>query len=217
MTGIPNTLDPAVRNLLVDAAAWHALEMLFQCPSPEWKRRLGDLRLEVSEPDLANAMDWAVEEASEGIFHWILGPGGPAPAREVSYRDMVQLGYLMSELTTYYDAFDFQPVTKEAPDHISVEAGFMGFLRLKEAYALACGDEERASIARQAAEHFLREHISYIAEPLSAALDHSGERYLEQAGRALLRRAGVREKQIFEILDQETVDPEDSLFDCGPS
>lgn len=214
MTGAA-TLDPAVRALLLEAAEWHALEMLFQCPSPQWRQRLADLSREIADPDVAKAMELAVEQASEGKFHSILGPGGPAPAREVSYREIIQLGYLMSELSTYYDAFEFRPATSEVTDHVSVEAGFMGFLRLKEACALAGADKERAAIAREAAERFLKEHLSYIAEPLSAILDHSGESYLELAGQALFRRAGPREKQIFEILDQEQAEGEDSIFDCG--
>jgi nitrate reductase assembly molybdenum cofactor insertion protein NarJ len=214
MTGTA-MLDPGVRNLLLQAAEWHALEMLFQCPSPEWKHHLADLRREIAGTDVAKAMELAIDEASEGTFHSILGPGGPAPAREVSYREIIQLGYLMSELTTYYDAFAFRPATSEVTDHVSVEAGFMGFLRLKEAFALVSGDQERASIAREAAERFRKEHLSYIAEPLSAILDNSGEPYLEVAGRALLSRTGPREKQIFEILDQEQAAGEDSIFDCG--
>jgi nitrate reductase assembly molybdenum cofactor insertion protein NarJ len=216
MTGAA-TLDPGVRDLLLQAAEWRALEMLFQCPSPEWKQQLADLRQDITASDVGKAMELAIAEASEGTFHSILGPGGPAPAREVSYREIIQLGYLMSELTTYYDAFQFRPATSEVTDHVSVEAGFMGFLRLKEAYALADGDEERASIAREAAERFRKEHLSYIAEPLSAILDHSEEPYLVLAGQALFRRAGPREKQIFEILDQETAAEEESIFDCGTS
>lgn len=211
------TLDPRAQSLLMEAAEWHALELLFQCPSAEWKQKLADLRREISARDVASAMELAIEGATEGAYHSILGPGGPAPAREVSYREIIQLGYLMSELTTYYDAFEFRPATSEVTDHVSVEAGFMGFLRLKEAYALAEGDQERASIAREAAERFCKEHLSYIAEPLSAILDHSGEPYLELAGQALLRRAGPREKQIFEILDQENAEMEDGIFDCGTS
>lgn len=210
-------LDPQVQSLLMEAAEWHALELLFQCPSAEWKQKLADLRHELAVPDVVKAMGLAIEEANEGAYHSILGPGGPAPAREVSYREIIQLGYLMSELTTYYDAFEFRPATSEVADHVSVEAGFIGFLRLKEAYARADGDEERVSIAREAAERFCKEHLSYIAEPLSAILNHSGEPYLELAGRALLRRAGPREKQIFEILDQETAEMEGSTFDCGTS
>ena len=216
MTNV-TTLDPTVQNLLSQAAEWHALGMLFQCPTREWKRQLADLRREIADPDVAKALALAVQDASEGTFHSILGPGGPAPAREVSYRDMIQLGYLMSELNTYYDAFEFRPTTREAPDHISVEAGFLGFLLLKEAYAFVAGDDARAAIAREAADHFRREHLSYIAEPISAALEFSGEPYLQLAGRALLRRTGPREKQIFEVLDQETAGLDDGIFECGPS
>lgn len=209
------TLDPLVQNLLREAAEWHAFELLFQCPSAEWKRKLANLRREITAPDIAKAMELAIEGATEGAYHSILGPGGPAPAREVSYREMIQLGYLMSELSTYYDAFEFRPATNEVADHVSVEAGFAGFLRFKEAYAWASGDKERAEIARDAMERFRKEHLSYIAEPLSAILDRSGEPYLEVAGQALFHRSGPREKQIFDILDQETGGMEDSIFDCG--
>ena len=94
------SLDPDVQSLLFEAAEWRALEVLFQCPSPEWKRQLVELRPEISAQDITKAMDAAIEEASEGTFHSILGPGGPAPAREASYREIIQLGYLISELTT---------------------------------------------------------------------------------------------------------------------
>ena len=211
------TLNPAMQSLLTEAAEWRLLELLFQCPGSEWKQQVAALDREVHDPDLGKAAEDAVAEATEGAFHSILGPGGPAPAREVSYRDNIQLGYLMSELAAYYSAFAYQPATSEAPDHVSVEAGFLGYLRLKEAYALGSGNDEQAGIAREAAGHFLREHLSYIAEPLSAALDYSGEPYLELAGKALLRRTGPRERQIFEILDQETEELEDGTFDCGTS
>ena len=102
----------------------------------------------------------------------------------------IQLGYLLSELTAFYDAFAYQPVTRESPDHVSVEAGFVGYLRLKEAYAVTRGDEEQASVTADAAATFLREHLSALAEPLAATLDASGVAYLAEAARALATRVG---------------------------
>jgi nitrate reductase assembly molybdenum cofactor insertion protein NarJ len=211
------TLDPAVRSLLSEAAEWRLLGMLFECPCAEWKEQVAALARDVADPELRQAAGLAVAEAAEGVFHSLLGPGGPAPPREITYRDTLQPGYLLSELTAYYQAFAYTPSAVEAPDHVSVEAGFLGYLRLKQAYALSCGDGEQAAIAQEAAERFRQERLSYIAEPLSAALACSGEPYLELAGKALLRRVGPREKQMFDILDQGRAHPEDSVFECGES
>jgi hypothetical protein len=108
----------------------------------------------------------------------------------VTYVKAVQLGYLLSELTACYDAFAYQPVTRESPDHVSVEAGFIGYLRLKEAYAVARGDDEQAAVTAEAAATFVREHLSALAEPLAATLDASGLAYLAEAARALANRVG---------------------------
>ncbi|MBI2149182.1 MAG: molecular chaperone TorD family protein [Acidobacteria bacterium] len=169
--------------------------------------------------ELCAAAAHAAGNAEEGVFHSIFGPGGPAPAREASYQVTIQLGYLMSELNAYYDAFAYTPASgspgKEPPDHVSVEAGFMGFLRLKQAFALAAGSEAESEIAREAADRFLQEHLSNLAEPLSHALDHSGQRYLELAGKALVRRTGPARKQVFDLLDQDAEKAEGCSFECG--
>lgn len=218
MSTSPALSTPA-QALLAEAAEWHLIELLFRCPSPAWKQELQALRLEVADPDLRRAVEHAVAEATEGAFHSIFGPGGPAPAREASYQGAIQLGYLMSELKAYYDAFAYAPALiaseSEPLDHVSVEAGFTSFLRLKQAFASSSGSETEAATVADAAERFLKEHLSNIAEPLSYALDHSGEPYLELAGKALVRRVGPARKQIFDILDQDAAGAEQSTFDCG--
>lgn len=90
----------------------------------------------------------------------------------------------------------------------------MSFLRFKQAFALAHGLEERAVVV-EAADRFLREHLSNVAEPLSFALDHSGVAYLALAGRALLRRTGPAQKQMMDILDQDGANAETCSFECG--
>jgi TorA maturation chaperone TorD len=183
--------DPETRGLLQEAADWRLLALLFECPRAGWREQVAALAREIADPDLRAAARRARTEAAEGPYHSIFGPGGPAPPREVSYRDSVQLGYLLSELRASYEAFCYRPVTEEPADHVSVEAGFVSYLRLKEAYALICGDREHAAVTREAADRFVADHLSVLAAPLARALDSCGVRYLALAGQALAGRAGA--------------------------
>ena len=183
-------MDPRTHALLKQATEWRLIGLLFECPVGAWRDDIGALARDVDDPLLGSAVAHALEEASEGLYHSTFGPGGPAPPREVTYVKAVQLGYLLSELTAFYDAFAYRPVTRESPDHVSVEAGFVGYLRLKEAYAVTRGDEEQAAVTAEAAATFLREHLSALAEPLAATLAASGVAYLAETARALAVRVG---------------------------
>lgn len=206
----PAGLDPRQRELLAEAAEWRLLGLLFECPSEDWRRELRALAAETPPGLLRDAAEAALGEGSEGRFHSIFGPGGPAPAREAACTRSVELGGLMAELAAYYQAFGYRPATTEPPDHVSVEAGFMGYLRLKEAYALACQDTERAAVTAEAAERFLCEHIRVLSGPLAAALRNSGVRYLELAAQELLRRAGSAETPA-----PATLPVLEDQFECG--
>jgi nitrate reductase assembly molybdenum cofactor insertion protein NarJ len=178
-------------SLVQQAAEWRLISLLFECPSEHhWHEQVAALGDSVEDPVLRQAAEAARLEASEGLYHSTFGPGGPAPAREVSYHDNVQLGYLMSELVHYYQAFAYAPKTEEAEDHISVEAGFVAYLRLKEAYALAVEDAESAAVTASAAKQFLEDHLSRMAQPLAASLCESGIPYLAGAAEALFARVG---------------------------
>lgn len=206
-------LDSRQRSLIEQAAEWRLISLLFECPTKNWKEQIAEISLEIRDMELQAAAECAQSEASESLYHAIFGPGGPAPPREVSYRESVQLGYLISELQAFYQSFSFSPATPEVLDHVSVEAGFIGYMKLKEAYALASSEWEDASVTAEAAQRFLEEHVSVIAQPLTATLQALGVRYLSLAGEGLLRRAGAPRKTRQEsglppILDE-------SLFDCG--
>jgi nitrate reductase assembly molybdenum cofactor insertion protein NarJ len=207
--------DVRQRGLLREAAQWHLTGLLFECPTGGWHEHVAALEAEVADADLKAAAEAAQEEATEGLYHSTFGPGGPASPREVSYRDLVQPGYLMAELSSYYEAFSYRAATQEAPDHVSVEAGFVGYLRLKQAYALACSDTEHAAITAESAERFLAEHLSHLAEPLAQALADSGVRYLALAGAALRRRVGPRQNQAAGPGLPILSDGEESVFECG--
>lgn len=183
-------MDPRTHALLRQAAEWRLIGLLFECPADAWRDDIVALARDIDDPLLGSAAAHALEEADEGLYHSTFGPGGPAPPREVTYVTAIQLGSLLSELRAFYDAFAYRPAAREAPDHVSVEAGFIGYLLLKQAYAVARGDEEQASVAAEAATTFMREHLAMLAEPLAATLDASGLEYLAEAARALATRAG---------------------------
>jgi nitrate reductase assembly molybdenum cofactor insertion protein NarJ len=200
--------------LVQEAAEWRLLSLLFECPTSEWRAQVNALMQEIGDAELKSAAQDALEEASEGLFHHTFGPGGPAPPREATYHQTVQLGYLMSELQAYYNAFAFHPVTSEPPDHVSVETGFMAYLKMKEAYALACQNEERAATASESAHRFLHEHLANMAQPFANHLEGSDIPYLAKAGAALLRRVGPppATATVLPIL-QEQVEQDD--LSCG--
>lgn len=201
-------------HLAREAAEWRLLSLLFECPTPEWRAQIAALMQDVSDEELKSAAQDALGEASEGVFHHTFGPGGPAPAREATYHQTVQLGYLMSELQAYYNAFAFQPVTAEPPDHISVETGFISYLKMKEAYALTCRNEQHAATAAESAERFVQEHLANIAQPLAGHLEGSGIAYLAKAGAVLARRVGppASTASPLPILQDE---PLESTWVCG--
>jgi hypothetical protein len=208
-------LDPEQKRLLCDATEWSLISLLFQCPKHGWKDQISVLSTETEDGDLRAAAESAQTDSSEGLYHSIFGPGGPAPPREVSYRNWAEPGYLISELTSYYDAFSYYPEISEPVDHVAVEAGFIGYLRLKQAYALACSDTEHADIVAEACRQFVEEHLAVFAERLATRLADSGITYLARTGTALVRRTGPpADKRTPIELPILSVDDE-SAFDCG--
>lgn len=183
-------LDPEVVAVLRDAAAWRLLGRLFECPGSAWRDELETLDHELGDERLHAAVEAGLAEASEGLYHSVFGPGGPAPPREVTYHDSLELGSVMSSVTGYSGAFAYEPATTEAPDHVAVEVGFLAYLRMKQAFALMAGDAERAALAAEAAERFREEHLSLVATRLARLLAAAPASYLAMAGRVLRARVG---------------------------
>lgn len=187
----PMTYDAArVQQLLTDASAWKLAAMLFACPQDDWKSQVMALAREVADARLQQAAREMIETASEGLYHSTFGPGGPAAAREISHREYVTPGAALAEINVSYEVFAFRPVTDEPPDHVAVEADFMAYLRVKEAYAVTRDAELQASIAAEAAARFAENHVAFIAEPLHTSLTQSGVEYLRLVSQWLLDRVG---------------------------
>ena len=177
--------NPRIQQLLGDAAAWRLLGLLFERPREGWWQEMEMLSQEVSDPAIKAAADAAQEGASEGLYLALLGPGGPVPPREVAYRGMEDPGHILADIGAFYDAFAFQPATEEPPDHLAVEAGFLGYLCLKEAYALARGNAEEAELVATAADRFREAHLSALAWAVADRVETAGARYLSIAATAM--------------------------------
>lgn len=190
MSGGSGALDPRVVACLREAAEWRLLGRLFECPSPAWRDEIVALAAEIDDPALASAAAEASSEGREGAFHAVFGPGGPAPPREVSYHDTLELGSVMGDLASQYEAFGYRPATVETPDHVAVEVGFLAYLALKEAYARASGAEEQAALVRRAADRFRAGHLAVMARPLARLLAGPPVSYLARAATLLAERAG---------------------------
>ncbi len=208
-------IDSRSRELLSEAAEWRLLSLLFECPSPGWRTQIAGLTAEVADPKLQECARLALEQASEGLYHSTFGPGGPAAPREVSYSDTLQFGYLMSELQACYDAFGYQPQTREAPDHVAVETGFIAFLKMKEAFAHASARGEQAALTNEAAEQFVTDHLSRIAHLLAERLSQSGLEYLAGAACLVSDRLGEIRKAETQPASELRVLQEEGDFSCG--
>jgi len=213
MSGMAQVLTPDQILLLRDAAGWRLLALLFECPRGDWHRQVEALATETDDRDLREAAGNASAQASEGLYHAVFGPGGPVSPREVTDRGGVQLGYLLSELGAYYAAFAFHPRTDEPYDHVSVEASFMGYLRMKQAFALASGDHDAAAITEDAAAGFRAEHLSAMAARIADGLQGGTIPYLAAAGRALLARVGPPPRVPLRLVPSGDDDDADVL--CG--
>jgi nitrate reductase assembly molybdenum cofactor insertion protein NarJ len=176
----------AVDRLLREAAEWRLIGLLFEYPRAGWSDEVAALASQVSDAALLAA---AAEAGSHGGGPYLatLGPGGAVPPREVGYR-LEDPGRILAELLAAYAAFGYRPDLSEPPDHVAMEAGFVGYLKFKEAFALARDAQEEAGLAAEAERAFLAEHLAVMAERLARRLAVAGPRVLALAGEALLHR-----------------------------
>ena len=154
---------PVAEALLAQAAAWRLASLLLEQPRPQWRAELAELAAEIDEPKLRRSAAES-EQATEEMYHRLFGPGGTVSPREVSYCGLEDPGQVMARLTSFYQAFSFVPRREEPIDHISVEAGFVGYLYLKEAYAQMQGDANAGGITKDARKRFINDHLQRCAQ-----------------------------------------------------
>ncbi|OFX24969.1 MAG: hypothetical protein A2V77_24140 [Anaeromyxobacter sp. RBG_16_69_14] len=176
-----------VREQLTAAAEWRLLSLLLSRPCAGWHEEVAALSGEVDDPRLREAA-LAAHCATEGAYHALLGPGGPASLREAAYAGFGDPGRILADLTERYGAFGFTPRAEEADDHLSVECGFVSYLFLKEAYALLRGEEEAAAVTREERTRFLSEHTAVAGRRVAERLPAGAPGYLLAAAALLAAR-----------------------------
>ena len=149
-------------SLLAQAAAWRLASLLVERPRPPWRNALAQLSPDVREAQLAACIAYA-DQASEEFYRELFDPGGMISPREVSYCAFDDPEEVMAELEFFYRAFSFQPQREDPIDHVSVEADFVGYLFLKEAYARLSGNSETIGITKDARKRFAKGHLSRCA------------------------------------------------------
>lgn len=181
--------DSELVSLLHQAAQWRLASLLLEPPAGQWRAQVAALRREVADPLLKQAAQDALQQACPADYHTLFGAGGVVSLREVAYRPMADPGRLLAELAELYAAFGYRPNLAEAPDHLAMEAGFVAYLYLKQAFAQSCGQREKATLAQQAAAHFCREHLALLGSRLAAPLHKLGIEYLALAAQIIARQA----------------------------
>lgn len=185
-------LDARCRELLKEATQWRLIGLLLAAPRGDWRSQVAALGCENQDPVLKEAAILAEVEADEGLYDSTFGPGGPAPPREITYRPGSLSSEYLAELSGHYSAFAYVSPYEEPVDHVAVEADFVAYLKLKQAFAEGCRDDESAATAHEAVERLLEEHLAFIAVPLAERLAASDVRYLALSAQALLARTGRR-------------------------
>jgi hypothetical protein len=170
--------------LLGRALGWRLVGLLFERPRPGWHAEVRALTSEVDD-DRSKSVELAARDADEGGYLSVFGPGGAVSPREVAYRRMGDPGKILAQLEGVYDAFGYHPKTEDPPDHIAVEAGFVGYMKLKQAYAVAQADAEGERTTRDTIATFMEDHLSSFAGDLAQRLDGTSQPHLEQAAAIL--------------------------------
>jgi hypothetical protein len=197
-------------SLLREAAEWRFLGLLFERPRSEWHEELRRLSGE-SGDDETRAIAEQAAGATEELHLHLIGPGGLASPREAAYRCLHDPGWILADLKAFHEAFAFKADRENPPDHAACLASLAGYLKLKEAYALASREDDAASLASRAFKSLIADHLRWMAEPMAARLAAAGPSYLAKAARLLADRAGPAPEQQSHVLE----DGEDSPA-CGP-
>jgi nitrate reductase assembly molybdenum cofactor insertion protein NarJ len=176
--------------VLRDAAEWRLLGLLFEYPGEGWREEVGGLLAEVADPALRQAGLEAESSGQAGAYLAALGPGGSVSPREAGHAPLQDPGRILADIAAFYDAFQYRPRVEEPADHVAVQAGFIGYLKLKEAFARARAAAGEAEMAASAADTFRARHLALVAESLARRLAGADPGYLALAAEVLSRRAG---------------------------
>jgi len=171
-----------------EALDWRLIGLLLERPRHGWIEEAEALAAETRNEQLKDAVLEA-RGAREGTYLSLFGEGGFVSPRETTWRHREDPGWILADIAGFYEAFAFRPRAEDPLDHVAVEAGFIGYLHLKEARALAQGDQENAAITVSARNRFVDTHIRHFAEQWAERVSATGVTHLIAAAQAFAGRA----------------------------
>lgn len=191
-----NTLNPnhESRRAMADALDWRLIGLLLERPRPGWLEEAEALAAETRDGELKQAVQ-AARGATEGAYLSLFAEGGFVSPRETTWRHREDPGQVLADIAGFYEAFAFRPCAEDPLDHVSVEAGFVGYLCLKEARALAHGDEESAETTASARRRFIGDHLGQFAESWADRVSATGVPHLSAAARIISEKHIERSEQ----------------------
>jgi hypothetical protein len=194
---------------LDEAMQWRVLSLLLSRPTAGRKDDVRLLAYELGEGRLAQVARAWCDNATEGAYLHLLGPGGLVPARAVAYRPFADPGWTLADLARYHQAFGFHAATEEPSDHVAVLVDFVSYLLLKEAYARESGNLEAAATTRNAMERFIDEHLTPMAGRMAERLDACGATDWSAAAHVLAEKVPAPPASV------GVSTPEDEELGCG--
>ncbi len=201
---------PAVRDALVKSADLRLIGLLLERPSPARQRHVTALASECGDEAL-RAIAKVLTDVDDPSYHSVFAPGGPISPREAAYLGRRDPGRAMSEVSELYAAFGYKPLAGEPVDHVAVETGFLSWLWMKEAYAVAQGNHEAAEVTAAARKTFIEEHLSVLANGLAKRAEGAPAPELPGLASALVARVGAAPLTEAEL---DGIEEEDDLS-CG--
>jgi TorA maturation chaperone TorD len=180
------TLNPSQesKRAMADALDWRLIGLLLERPHSGWIEEAEALAAETPDRQLRDAVRLA-RGATEGAYLSLFAEGGFVSPRETTWRHREDPGQILADIAGFYEAFAFKPRVEDPLDHIAVEAGFVGYLCLKEARALAHGEEESAETTASARRRFIADHLAHFAEEWADRISATGVPHLSAAAQAI--------------------------------
>jgi hypothetical protein len=169
---------------MADALDWRLIGLLLERPRSGWIEEAEALAAETRDTQLMDAVQ-AARGATEGTYLSLFAEGGFVSPRETTWRHREDPGQILADIAGFYQAFAFRPRAEDPLDHVAVEAGFIGYLCLKEARALAHGDEESAETTASARRRFIGDHLGQFAEKWADRVSATGVPHLSAAAQAI--------------------------------
>jgi len=169
---------------MADALNWRLIGLLLERPRSGWIEEAEALAAETRDSQLKEAVR-AAGGATEGTYLSLFAEGGFVSPRETTWRHREDPGQILADIAGFYQAFAFRPRAEDPLDHIAVEAGFIGYLCLKEARALAHGDDESAETTANARHRFIADHLAHFAEEWADRVSATGVPHLTAAAQAI--------------------------------